>query len=60
MSFELKESGVHDYCKKLVANALSHRVENRRCAWMEYPVISSRLTDEIFGNGTCDSWASTG
>jgi len=60
MSFELKESGVHDYCKKLVANALSHRVANRRCAWMEYPVISSRLTDEIFGNGTFDSWASNG
>ena len=46
--FILKESGKHDYCKKLVAQILTNtgRVCNRECAWQEYPIFTDQLADE--------------
>lgn len=53
MSFKLNESSQHDYCKKLVADILykARRVENRSCAWIEYPICSvenNTVLDEYF------------
>lgn len=46
--FQLKESGIHNYCKTLVANAVFCKVANRKCAWIEYPIFDKTLADEFF------------
>ena len=48
MTYKLKESGKHDYSKKLVAQILTNagRVCNRKCAWQEYPIFTDQLADE--------------
>lgn len=47
--YKLRESPMHDYCKRFVAKVLTDadRVRNRECAWMEYPII----TKKSFGIG---------
>jgi hypothetical protein len=60
MAFKLNESSQHEYCKKLVADILykAYRVENRSCAWIEYPICSvedNRVLDEYF---FFESWGS--
>jgi hypothetical protein len=56
ITFQLRESAEHDYCKKLVATILTNadRVCNRECAWIEYPIFTHYLLDEYFFNKMYD------